>query len=450
MNRLTTQLPGWGLLGVLLLFGTTRMFAADSFIWNTNQNRVSAEIKSTQFTTVLAKVARATGWKVFLEPGAYDRISARFRDLPPGEALRLLLGNVSYALLPQTNGPARLYVFRTGMGKATDAVDAERGKVIPNELIVRVKPGTDVDELARSLGGRIKGKVDKLNAYKLEFDSAEAADAAREKLASRSEVASVENNYEIDRAPDLRGTGSVDAGRISMQLKPPPSTGRVVVGVIDTALQPMGSDLEKFIQTPVYIAGQPQLDPSSPSHGLSMVQTFLSSLEAATGGSTSVQVLPVDVYGANASTSTFDVAMGIIQAVNRGANVLNLSLGSDADSPILHDVIAAVAQKNIPIFAAAGNEPTTAPFYPAAYPEVMAVTALDHGQIASYANRGNFVSLWAPGTSVIQYNGQPWFVVGTSAASAYTAGVAAAYLENAGGNASGLQSFLSRTLGVGK
>jgi hypothetical protein len=157
----------------------------------------------------------------------------------------------------------------------------------------------------------------------------------------------------------------------------------------------------------------------------------------------------VDVYGPNPSTSTFDVAMGIIQARNRGANVINLSLGSPADSPVLYDVISAVARQGIPIFAAAGNEPTTMPFYPAAYPGVIAVTALDHGQIASYANRGSFVSVAAPGTSLIYFNNQPWYVVGTSAASAYTAGLAAGRMETTGSSPQAVQDFIRQTMGVG-
>ena len=67
----------------------------------------------------------------------------------------------------------------------------------------------------------------------------------------------------------------------------------------------------------------------------------------------------------------------------------------------------------------------TTPFYPAAYPGVIAVTATDQGQIASYANRGSFVSAAAPGSEVFCYNGQTYGAQGTSSASAYTTGIAA-------------------------
>ena len=75
--------------------------------------------------------------------------------------------------------------------------------------------------------------------------------------------------------------------------------------------------------------------------------------------------------------------------------------------------------------------PVTTPYYPAAYPEVTAVTAGDRrGQIASYANRGDFVDVVAPGSSIINFNGQTWFVSGTSAATAFVTGMAAGMADS--------------------
>jgi hypothetical protein len=161
-----------------------------------------------------------------------------------------------------------------------------------------------------------------------------------------------------------------------------------------------------------------------------------------------VQILPVDVYGPNASTSTFDVANGITTAYNNGARIINLSLGSDGESPLLHDVIQQVNAKNVVLIGAAGNTPVTTPFYPAAYPEVMAVTAVDQGQLDSYANRGSFISLGAPGTSIVYYQNQPWSVQGTSASAAFTTGIASGYMETTGNTSAQTQAFLRSKLGV--
>jgi len=259
----------------------------------------------------------------------------------------------------------------------------------------------------------------------------------------------VDSNYSIDRPPSPAGAQSSGLPPPPrLQLRPPPDTGQIIVGLVDTAVQPLGNNLDPFLLKPISVAGEAKPDPNNPTHGTSMAETILRSLAAMTKGSSSVQILPVDVYGPSTSTSTFDVADGIAQAVNKGANPINLSLGSDGDSPFLHSVIQEASAKNIVFIGAAGNQPVTTPFYPAAYPEVMAVTAVDKGQIASYANRGSFVSLGAPGTSVIYFNDQPYYVTGTSAAAAFTSGIAAGYRDSTGNSISQMQAFLRSNFGV--
>ncbi len=431
------------------------VWAADTLNWETNRNRVSADIRSGKLLPVLEQIASVTGWHVFVEPDTTRSVSAKFSNLTPGEALHLLLGDLSFALVPGTNASSKLFVFRTAMKNATQAVllsgaeSGRKGKLIPNELIVRLKPGAKIDDLARALGAKVTGRIDSLNAYRLQFQDQAAADTAREQLAANSDVASVDSNYSIDRPPAPAGSQSSSLPPPpQLQLKPPPSTGRIIVGLVDTAVQPLGNGLDSFLLKAISVAGDAQPDTTSPTHGTSMAGTILRSLAAMTKGSSSVQILPVDVYGPSASTSTFDVASGIAQALNNGANPINLSLGSEGDSPFLHSVIQDASSKNIVFIGAAGNQPVTTPFYPAAYPEVMAVTAIDQGQIASYANRGSFISLGAPGTSVVYFGNQPYYVTGTSASAAFTSGMAAGYMESTHNSASQMQAFLRSNFGV--
>jgi thermitase len=91
-------------------------------------------------------------------------------------------------------------------------------------------------------------------------------------------------------------------------------------------------------------------------------------------------------------------------------------------------------EQGILFFAAAGNEPVASPTYPAAYPEVIAVTAgTSKGVIAPYANYGDFVDLMAPGSSIVNFNGGSWLIMGTSASTAYASGAAAAMLDQSCG-----------------
>jgi len=259
----------------------------------------------------------------------------------------------------------------------------------------------------------------------------------------------VDSNYSIAR-PSLEGQQMpTPSPAPQLQIDPPPDNCAVIVGLVDTAVQPLGNNLDPFLTKRISVAGNAPLDPNTPSHGTSMAQTLLRSLQAANNGRTTARAVAADVYGANPTTSTFDVANGIAQVVNAGAKIVNLSLGSDSDSPFLHSVIQDASAKDILFIGAAGNTPVTTPFYPAAYPEVNAVTAIEQGQLAPYANRGSFVSLGAPDTSIVSYNSQSWYVVGTSTSAAYTSGVATSYLEaHPCSTPAATQAFLRGNFGV--
>jgi hypothetical protein len=430
---------GWALALLLL---AAPLFAKDTFTWNTNLDSVSADLQGRDLNALLRDVAAATGWRVYLEPGTTHSSSVKFRDLPPGEALRLLLGDLNFALVPQTNGAPRLYVFRTSRDNATQLVRAPADeatahrhspRAIPNELIIRVKPGTNIDDLARALGARVTGRIDSLNAYRLQFTDAAAADAARQALAGNPDVLGVDSNYVVDPPPDVMKLASGGLPPVQLKLNPPDASGKVIIGLVDTAVQPLGNDLDKFLLKSLSVAGDATPDPNTPSHGTSMFENMLRSISTVSGGSSSVQVVSVDVYGPNPTSSTFDVAKGIVLAANNGANIINLSLGSTGASPFLEPLIQQLHQNGDLVIAAAGNDGSPELYYPAAYPGVIAVTAAARpGQLAGYANYGPFVDLIAPGSGVVYYNNSAYLVSGTSASAAFISGLAAGIADAKG------------------
>ncbi len=426
--RATGGLFLWLALAWLLCLSAS---AADTLVWNTNRNVVTADIKSTHLLDVLEQITAVTGWQVFIEPETFHTVSAKFREASPGDALRLLLGDVNYALLPGTNNTSRLYVFRTSRQHATQIVHPAQAeahgkpKVIPNELVVRLKPGAKIDDLARLLGAKVVGRIDSLNAYRLRFEDSNATDSARESLAASSDVASVESNFALDR-PEVPQAVSGNFPEPQLQLKPPPANGRTIIGLIDTAVQPLGNSLDQFLLKQLSVAGDAPLDPFSPTHGTAMAETMLRTLQLVGNGSTSVQILPVDVYGAGEATSTFDVAQGIALAVNQGANPINLSLGSTADSQLVRDLIAQGVKQGISFYAAKGNTPDTTPQFPAGDPGATAVTAVDStGQVVPWANRASLPAIGAMGTVPVTFNQQTFVVQGTSPATAIVSSTAA-------------------------
>lgn len=409
---------------------------AGSLHWDSEKEVLDADLKDAPLISTLEDLAIQTGWHIFLEPTAGKTFSTTFTGLPKGQAMRILLGDLNYSFVPQADGPTKLFIFRTTLDAATLEIQPKASSVapatkrVPNQLIVKLKPGMKIEELARQLGAHVKGRIGSLNAYLLEFDNNDALEAARTALATDESVESTDYNYYIDAPPAPRPLDSTSVAPVQLALNPPPADGRVIVGLIDTSLQSLSPDLQKFVLEQISVAGDAGTS-SGPTHGTSMAETILRAIQTATAGQTSVQILPVDVYGPNANANTFDVANGIVRAVNGGATIINLSLGSTSDSTFLHSVITDVTGQQIPVFGAAGNQPVTTPFYPAAYPEVIAVTASSgQGRLANYANYGSFVDMMAPGNSVVYLNGQAWLVTGTSAASAYAAGLTAGFADS--------------------
>src|SRR5205814_1753013 len=97
--------------------------------------------------------------------------------------------------------------YRTSVHEATQLIQLPKknrgqtgaGKAIPNELIVTLKPGSkeSIEALAKRLGAKIIGRLDGLNAYRLQFDNEAAAQNARAALESDSNAGSIENNFSI-------------------------------------------------------------------------------------------------------------------------------------------------------------------------------------------------------------------------------------------------------------
>jgi subtilisin family serine protease len=188
----------------------------------------------------------------------------------------------------------------------------------------------------------------------------------------------------------------------------------------------------------------------------------------------SVRIRPVRAFGVYGAAEDYDIAQAILYAaglpaddgagglvqITPGAKVINMSFGGSGAAVVRNAVLAA-ADAGALLIAAAGNESSSSPSYPAAYPEVLSVSSVGPSRdLASYSNFGSTVDIAAPGGDIT--NGDPtlgvystlWNFVtgtptygafqGTSMASPHVAGVAALILANNPGlTASELRSRLT-------
>lgn len=184
-------------------------------------------------------------------------------------------------------------------------------------------------------------------------------------------------------------------------------------------------------------------DDDSHSHGthaagivLGVTQDILASPIA----QAKIKIMPLKFLGGDGSGSTSSAIAAIYYAVNNGASVINNSWGGSGYSQSLHDALTYAYQNHVFIASASGNyasDNDSAPLYPASYPvpSQVAVSATnDWDNLASFSNYGRYsVHISAPGVSIystMRSNGFG-YLSGTSMATPFVAGLAAAMLREA-------------------
>jgi serine protease len=140
------------------------------------------------------------------------------------------------------------------------------------------------------------------------------------------------------------------------------------------------------------------------SHGTHMASTIAEATdnqEGVAGVAFGCAIMPVKVLDANADGTAFDVADGIDFAVANGAQIVNLSLGSPGNDPVVAQAVDRAVAAGVTVVAAAGNQGRQGVEYPAALANVIGVGAVDQRKAqAVYSNFGPGLDVVAPGGDV--------------------------------------------------
>lgn len=242
------------------------------------------------------------------------------------------------------------------------------------------------------------------------------------------------DNIQLEDALDLEtGNNSVivavaDTGVL---LNHPDLQGQFVAGYDFISSTESSQDDDGIDNDPNDPGDDSNLDGSSSFHGTHVAGTVAAATNNAVGISGvagGVRIMPLRVLGKNGVGTSSDIIQSLRFAggdpnnssgtvPNQTADIINLSLGSTSSSQAEQDLYNWLATQDILVVAAAGNSNSSTPDYPAAYNNVISVSATNiSNQRAYYSNFGSTIDVAAPGgelTSDLNGDGFPDGVLST-------------------------------------
>ena len=331
--------------------------------------------------------------------------------------------NVSSQKIDRMSGSELPKADQVKKGKAKGTFDGEidtgAGQEIPGEKILRFKDKSAYQRFLKSAAaGVVLDQMDGLQAIRVK-------DGEWLKSMAKTSDMEVGKNYYV-AVPEVPGEVQTmgDAfyrvvGSDALKLMGAESVSGnwgkgVLLALLDTSLNPTSTSLG-----------------SEEGHG-----TAMASLIGGRGGAApGAKILGFTVLDGKGTGDSFSLAKAIYTAVDQGAKVINMSLGSSGDCGVVREAVAYALSKQVALVAAAGNEAVNRVAYPAAYEGVVAVGSVDgdrgNAQHLYFSNRGEAVDVVAPGFAVVADwpGGKKVEVSGTSASTALVSGAIAAVLS---------------------
>ncbi len=309
----------------------------------------------------------------------------------------------------------------------------------PNDVLVQLRPGPpSVITAAYTAAMQGSWQVSRQSGSfaRISFPIGQSATQVAEVLSKLPGVAWAEPNYTVtafDTPNDPQIVNQWAHAKIQTfeSWVGLPNTESPIIAVIDTGVNRNHPDLVGRIGPGMDFIDFDQDPLDENGHGTHCAGTIAARSDNGIGIAGMVpntQLMPVRVLDASGSGNVGDVADGIRWAVDHGAKVLSLSLGSEGNSQAMREAVTYAIERNVIVVAAAGNTGRNVPAYPAAIPQVVSVAATTAQDTrADFSNWGpSWVDVAAPGQNILSTEGDSYVVEsGTSMATPHVAALAA-------------------------
>ena len=171
-------------------------------------------------------------------------------------------------------------------------------------------------------------------------------------------------------------------------------------------------------------------------HGTAVASLIAGNDASAPGVAPAAEIISIRVADESGKADSFALAAGILAAIDSGAQIINISMGTTENNPLIEDAVLYARARQVLIVAASGNSEQADASYPAAYPSVISVGAVDaRGEHLEFSNYGTYLSVTAPGHSLKVAWPENCYarISGTSASAPIVAGAIAATMSSGDG-----------------
>nr|WP_235782769.1 S8 family serine peptidase [Bradyrhizobium murdochi] len=330
-----------------------------------------------------------------------------------------------------------------GSGNNNNAQAAVNLRAVKNELVAEIDGAlstAEADELARRHGlERIASQNFPLLGGTIglfRIVDNRPVDTVRRELAADASVRSVQLNFRYFLQDQKKASTAGDAQYAVAQLRLPQAHAlvrgmNVTIAVIDSGIDAKHPELANSVADSFDALGSKE---GPHVHGTGIAGAIVAHAKLL-GSAPEARLIAIRAFGAGskgAESTSYVILRGLDYAAEHGAQIVNMSFAGPKD-PLIERGIAATAARGILMVAAAGNAGAKSPpLYPAANPNVIAVSGTDAQERPFAAsNRGNHIAVAAPGADIFLPAPDEKYQItsGTSFSAAYISGVAALMME---------------------
>lgn len=324
------------------------------------------------------------------------------------------------------------------------APPANERRLVPDEVVIELRNTVSPQQIealqTRHRLTRLESQVSQLSGttmYRWRIPDRRSVPNVVRTLEADNVVASAQPNYKFTLQQTATSAGDPAQYELAKLRLPQAHEisrgGDIKIAVIDSGIDAGNVELAGSVSDNFNALATPM---AAHSHG-----TAIAGLIAAhgklLGAAPNAKILAVRAFDPNGTTAegtTFGILKGLDWAAAQGARVINMSFAGPND-PAIHRALEAAFKKGIVLIAAAGNAGAkSAPLYPAADINVIAVSATDaDDKVLEASNRGNHISVAAPGAQILVATPDGYEVSsGTSYSAAEVSGIVALMLERRG------------------